>query len=338
MLGYLLRKSLLLLVLFLTASGLLFVASRAALGDGILLAQKVPDPERAAQIEEALGLNDPLPIQYIAYLRNFVSGAWGASLINQRSVRGEVSQRLPATLELAISALIIGVIVGVGTTLLAEALPGTWVKRLPEALGALGLTVPIFWLGFLLIIVGAVWLDWFPASGRFDFTLSRPSGTGFLIIDSLASGSGEALLSALKHLALPAVCLSFFPAAVVSGLLRARLQEPQWQRLQIALRAKGLSASSISLKHGLRLLGAPLVIALGTSVGLLLGGSVLTETVFAWPGMGRYLVGAVLDRDLFVIQYALLLVMLLIFASVWLSEILAAVLNPRLTQGGGDED
>lgn len=333
MIAYALRKSLLLLALFLTASVLLFTATRLALGDGLLLAQKAPDPERTRQIETALGLHLPWPQQYVGYLGNFLSGDWGASLLSQRPVADEVRDRLPATLELSLTAMAIGVVMGIGTTLLAEALPWRWARRLPEALGALGLTVPIFWLGLLLIIVGAVWWGAFPASMRFDFTLEKPTGTGFLLIDSLAAGDGTAFASAVNHLALPALCLSFFPAAVVSGLLRARLAEPRWQRLLIALRAKGLSPAAIWLRHGLRLLGAPLVIALGTSFGLLLGGSVLTETVFSWPGMGRYLVGAVLDRDIFIIQYALLLVMFLIFAVVWISELLAVAMNPRLTQG-----
>lgn len=338
MVAYALRKSLLLLALFLTASALLFVASRLALGDGVLLAQKAPNPERAAQIEAQLGLDQPWPQQYLGYLGNFLRGEWGASLLNQRSVAEEVRRRLPATLELSLSALVIGVLIGLATTLLAEALPGRWAKRLPEALGALGLTVPIFWLGLLLIIVGAVWWDVFPASGRFTFTVERPDGTGFLILDSIRAGNWEALGVTLNHLALPAFCLSFFPAAVMSGLLRARLAEPSWRRLLIALRAKGLSPGAIWLRHGLKLLGAPLVIALGTSFGLLLGGSVLTETVFAWPGMGRYLVGAVLDRDVFVIQYALLLVMFLIFAVVWASELLAVAINPRLAKAEGGDD
>jgi len=338
MVAYALRKSLLLLALLLTASALLFTASRLALSDGVLLAQKAPDPVRSAEIEAELGLDLPWPQQYLGYLGNFVRGDWGASLLNQRSVAEEVRNRLPATLELSLTALVIGVAMGLGTTLIAQALPGRWAKRLPEALGALGLTVPIFWLGFLMIIVGAVWWGAFPVSGRFDFTLIRPRGTGFLIVDSLRAGDWAALGSSLHHLALPAFCLSFFPAAVVSGILRARLAEPRWQRLLIALRAKGLSPGAIWLRHGLRLLGAPLVIALGTSFGLLLGGSVLTETVFAWPGMGRYLVGAVLDRDVFVIQYALLLVMCLIFAVVWATELLAVVINPQLARTEGGED
>nr|WP_267908258.1 ABC transporter permease [Cerasicoccus arenae] len=226
---------------------------------------------------------------------------------------------------------------GLATTLLGEALPWGWAKKMPAVLGALGLTVPIFWLGLLMIIVGAVWCGAFPVSGQFNFMLDRPSGTGFLVIDSIRSGDGAALVSALHHLALPAFCLSFFPAAVVSGLLRARLHEPRWQRLVIALRAKGLSHAAIWLRHGLRLLGAPLIIALGTSFGLLLGGSVLTETVFAWPGMGRYLVGAVLDRDVFVIQYALLFVMFLIFVVVWGAELLAVALNPQLANSEVDD-
>lgn len=338
MIAFAVRKTLLLLALFLTASALLFTASRLALGDGVLLAQKAPDPARAAEIEAALGLDQPWPAQYVGYLGNFLRGEWGASILNQRSVADEVKNRLPATLELSLSALAIGVLIGIGTTLLAETAPWRWARSLPEALGALGLTVPIFWLGLVLIIVGAAWLGWFPVSGRFDFILERPTGAGFLLIDSLAAGNWAALVSALHHLALPAFCLSFFPAAVVSGLLRARIQEPRWQRLIIALRAKGLSPASIWLRHGLRLLGAPLIIGLGTSFGLLLGGSVLTETVFAWPGMGRYLVGAVLDRDVFIIQYALLLVMFLIFAVVWLSELLAVALNPQLAQVKGGSD
>ena len=319
---------------FLFASLALFCAIKLVPGDPVALRMKNPDPARVAAIRESYGLNDPLPVQYVRYLGNFLSCSWGESLVTGREVRGQIKEFFPATLELAIAALVLGVASGIIAAFGAQWLRWRIFARISSGLGALGLTMPIFWVGLMLIVAGSFWLGWFPAGGRFDFAREMPEGTGFLTVDAVLSGRLDLFLVACRHLALPVCCLSLYPAALVSGVLRARFEDARLGALVRALRAKGLSPRQIWLKHVLRLLGAPVVTVIGTNFGALLGGAVLTETVFSWPGMGRYLVEAVLNRDLFVVENGLLLVILLAFAVVTFSDLVALLVNPQTRSSG----
>ena len=319
----------LLACVFLLASLVLFCAVKLVPGDPVALRMKNPDPVRVEAIRESLGLNDPLPVQYGRYLVNFLSGSWGNSLITGQSVGGQMREFFPATLELALAALLLGVSAGIAAALGAQWLRWGVLGRVSSGFGALGLAVPNFWLGLMLIVTGSYWLGWFPAGGRFDFAREMPRGTGFLTLDCLLAGRPDHFLVACRYLTLPVCCLSLYPAALVSGVLFARFEDPRLLALVRALRAKGLPPSRIWLKHVLRLLGAPVVTVVGTNFGALLGGAVLTETVFSWPGMGRYLVEAVLNRDLFVVENGLLLVILLAFTVVALSDLAALLVNPQ---------
>lgn len=323
------RKLVLAASIFLIASTVIFFAIRAVPGDPIALRLKNPDPVRVAQERQRLGLDQPVPVQWWRYVTSFVSGDWGQSFTSGRRVRADVDQFFPATLELGMVALVLGVLVGVSMAVCAEVLHLTALRRIAFLLGTLGLTVPIFWIGMLLLIVGSWWLGWFPSSGRFDLALIPPeSRTGFLLLDATLAGDGEGLLSAVNHLVLPALCLSLFPAAQVCGVLQARLQDRRLQTLLISLRARGLGPVRIWLRHLLWVVSAPVITVIGSNFGTLLGGAVLTETVFSWPGIGRYLVGAVIDRDLYVVQNVLLLVILLVVAVVFLTDFVAYLVNP----------
>jgi len=321
--------------LFLGASLLLFAAIQALPGDPVALHLKAPTPETVERLRAELGLDEPLVFQYARYAGGFLTGDWGESLRTGRPVLAEVAGRLPATLELAFSAMLGGLFIGVGAALLAEWLPRGPLERLPRALGAIGLTVPIFLLGLFFILAGRLWLGWFPASGRFDHQFSEPGITGFLLIDTLLAGRPGLFLVALEHLFLPALTLAFYPAALAAGILHGRLREPRLRVLLVGLRARGLGRRRIWLGHVLRLLGAPLVVALGSNFGILIGGAVLTETVFTWPGMGSYLVQGVLERDPFVVKHALLLVILLVFAVIYVSDLLALAVNPTARKEAG---
>lgn len=322
------RKLALLIGVFFGATLLLFAAIKAVPGDPVALRLKRPDPERVAQMRADLGLDQPLLIQYGAYLERFVTGDWGRSLISGRTVASEIGTFFPATLELALTALVLGALGGIVLALSAEALGLRGLRKFTRALGALGLTVPIFWLGLLFLLAGSYALGWFPGGGRFDFARVAPEGTGFLLLDTLLAGRFDLFLIAVQHLALPVLTLALYPAALVSGVMAERFAEPRLQTLVRALRAKGLSPWQIWGKHVLRLLAAPLITVLGTNFGALLGGAVLTETVYSWPGMGRYLVEAVLNRDIFVLESGLLLIILLAFAVVSLADVLATAANP----------
>ncbi len=330
--GYLLQKLGTLLLVFISASAILFTAVNFVPGDPISLRLKNPDPERVAAIRKELGLDAPLLHQYLHYTINFLRGKWGESLITGQKVSEEINEYFPATMELALIALILGVTLGLIAALCAQWFKFSLWRNTALALGALGLTVPIFWLGLMLIVVGSLWMGWFPTGGRFDYAMPLPRGSGFLLFDSLASGRFDMFQVACHHLALPVCCLALYPAALVCGVLQARLEDPRIQELVSALKAKGLAGWQIWFKHILRLLGAAVITVVGTNFGALLGGAVLTESVFSWPGMGRYLVGAVLNRDLYVIENGLLLVILLAYLSITLADVLAFLANPTVKQ------
>lgn len=330
--AFAMREGWRLLFIFLTTSLFLFIALELMPGDPVSLRVKNPDPARIAEIRDSLGLNDPGWERYGRGLVDFVTFDWGESLISGRPVLEEVRRFLPATLELAVLGLLFGVSLGTTMVLLGHATGWRWLMQPIRGMAALGLTVPIFWIGMLLVLFFSVWLGWLPVGGRFDFTHSAPSGSGFLLVDALLAGDGEAFLIALRHLALPVVTLGFYPAAVVAGTLEARLGEPFVARLTTALRARGFTPLRIWGRHILRLVSGPVVTVVGTQAGALMGGAVLTETVYSWPGMGRFLVEGVLNRDLFVIQHGLMLVVVLSLSLVLLADFVAALLDRQLRQ------
>jgi dipeptide transport system permease protein len=317
-------------LVFLLASLALFMAIEWMPEDPVSLRIKNPDPERVEAIREELGLNDALVVRYGRVLTDFVVLDWGTSLISGRSVRAEVARFLPATIELGLGGLLLGSLLGSALVLSAHASGRRWLLHPVRGLAALGLTVPIFWIGLLMILFFAVALDWLPAGGRFDYLREAPSGTGFFVLDSLLAGDLESLRIALSHLFLPAMTLALYPAAVVAGTLESRLGEPAVGRLVAALEARGISVLKIWGWHIPRLLSGPVATVIGTQAGALLGGAVLTETVYSWPGMGRFLVDGVLNRDIFVIQNGLLLVVLLALTVTAIADILARILDPRL--------
>ena len=334
-----LRKGLLVVLVFSLASLIVFSAVKAIPGDPVELRLKYPDPVRVAAERERLGLDRPFPAQWWSFARSFVSLEWGESLLSGRPVRDDVAQFLPATIELSLAALSLGVIFGTFTAVFAEVFQVAALRRFAFFMGTIGLTVPIFIVGLLSLVAGSLWLGWFPSGGRFDLGMIPPDvRTGLLTVDSLLGGDWDALGTALLHLALPALCLSLYPAAQVCGVLQARLQDQSLRTLVISLRARGLGPVRIWCGHVLRIVAAPVITVVGSSFGALLGGAVLTETVFSWPGIGRHLVHSLLGRDVFVIENVLLLVILLVVVVVFLSDIVSHFINPlsarRSSQGG----
>lgn len=323
------RKVVLLLAIFLFAGTALFWAVRAVPGDPVALRLKNPDPVRVAAVRAQLGLDDPLPAQWWRYVSRFGAGEWGRSITSGRTVRDDVAEFFPATIELSLAALVLGVLFGATMAVGGEVFRVGALRRLAFALGTIGLTVPVFFVGFLALIVGSWWLGWFPSSGRFDVAMIAPPGfTGFLTVDSMLAGDGAAFVTACRHLTLPALCLSLFQAAYVCSVLQARLQDARLKTLVISLRARGLGPARIWGRHIFKVVSAPVLTVIGTNFGGLLGGAVLTETVFSWPGVGRYLVSAVIARDVFVVENVLLLVVLLVVAVVFATDVLARILNP----------
>ncbi len=315
---------------FLGASLVLFTMIRLLEGDPVSLRLKNPDPELVAMERARLGLDDPLPLQYFNYLGRFVSGDWGRSLITERPVAEDIASRLAATLELTLAAMALGALYGIPVALLASSSKSWWLRKVSHGLGVIGVVIPIFWLGFILIVVGSLWLQVFPTEGRFDFTYDKPHVTGFLLLDVILTGKLELFGLVLRHLCLPAICLSFYPAAVAVNVIHPRLQGPLVRNLVVALKARGLGPIRLWVKHLLKLTSPPLITALGTNFSALLGGAVLTETVFSWPGMGSYLINAILEKDLFVIENGFLFVIVLVFSTVSLTDSVARRMDPTL--------
>lgn len=322
--------------IFLIASFGIFLALEAMPEDPVSLRVKNPDPARIAEIRQSLGLDDPWLVRYVRGVGDFIVLDWGQSLISGRPVREEVGRFLPATVELAVLGICVGTFLGVSMVLMAHATGWAWLMQPVRGLAALGLTVPIFWIGLLLIIFFSVRLGLLPVGGRFDFTHASPDGTGIFLIDSLLAGDMKAFWISLRHLILPVMTLSLYPAAVVAGTLEGRLGESYLQRLVTALKARGFSPLRIWGRHVLRLVSGPVVTVIGTQAGALLGGAVLTETVYSWPGMGRYLVDGVLNRDVFLIQNGLLLVVVMSLVVVTFSDFLAKQLDHQLATSEED--
>lgn len=322
------------MLVFFLASLIVFSAVRAIPGDPVKLRLKYPDPVRVAAERERLGLDRPFPAQWWSFSRSFVSLDWGESLLSGRPVRDDVAQFLPATIELSLAALFLGVLFGTLTAVFAEVFQMSALRRLAFFMGTVGLTIPIFIVGLLSLVVGSLWLGWFPSGGRFDLGVIPPEvRTGLLTVDCLLAGDWSALGTALLHLALPASCLSLYPAAQVCGVLQARLQEERLRTLVISLRARGLGPVRIWSLHVLRIVATPVVTVIGSSFGALLGGAVLTETVFSWPGIGRHLVHSLLGRDVFVIENVLLLVILMVVVVVFLTDVISHLINPLSSRG-----
>lgn len=334
-----LRKLGLLVATFVTAGTCIFFAVQAVPGDPVGLRLKNPDPVLVAEERARLGLDQPVAMQWWLHQTRFVSGDWGRSFTTGRDVRADFAEFFPATLELGLAGLFLGVVVGVVTAVGAEVLRAAWLRRFAVFLGTLGLTVPIFWIGLLLLMTGSLVLGWFPSGGRFDLAmLPPPTRTGLLTVDAVLAGDFGALSTALAHLALPALCLSLYPAAQVCAVLLARLQDPKLRTLVTSLRARGLHPLRIWGRHIARVASAPLITVVGSNFGALLGGAVLTETVFSWPGIGRYLVDAVISRDLYVVQNVLLFVLMLVVVVVLATDLLAQAVHPTALRDSAEKE
>jgi peptide/nickel transport system permease protein len=263
----------------------------AALGDHATDAQ-------IAQFRAEYHLDRPLPEQYLTYLEGIFHGNLGTSIRTRRPVSADLADSFPATLELSFAALALAILVGIPAGVWSAVFRG----RLPDhvvRLGSLvGGSIPVFWLGLILIGLGYYQLGWFPGGGRLDnFVAPPPARTGLYVIDSLLSGDLEALRSSLAHLVLPALTLGYFSTAVIARMTRSSMLEVLGQDYIRTARAKGLQERLVISRHGLRNALIPTVTIIGLTFGSLLSGAVLTETIFSWPGLGRYATASAVSLD-----------------------------------------
>jgi dipeptide transport system permease protein len=317
-----------------------FALIRLIPGDPIevMVGERRLDPAAHAALMQQLGLDQPLHVQYLRYLGGLLQGDLGNSLVTREPVALEFAALFPATIELALAALLLALAVGLPLGMAAALKRGSWFDQAVMALATVGNSMPVFWWGLILIMFFSVGLEWTPVSGRVGIEFDVNPVTGFMLLDSaLASWRGEepgAFVSALLHLALPAVVLGTIPMAVVARMTRSALLEVLREDYMRTARAKGLPPWRVVGVHGLRNALIPVVTVLGLQVGSLLGGAVLTETIFSWPGIGKWLIDAIARRDYPVVQAGILVSALIFIGVNLLVDLLYGVVNPRMRGGG----
>jgi len=324
------RRLLALPVLLLGVSLVVFVVSRLVPGDPArVLAGPFATETDVERLRTIYGLDRPLGEQYFSYLGRVVQGDLGKSFRSQRPVTVELSDRLPATIELTLAALCIGIPLGLWLGVSAAQRQNGLADNLATLGSIAGISVPLFWIGLMLAALFGVALQWLPFSGRTAAFTELPRVTGVLLIDAVVAQNWAVLLDGLRHLILPAVTLSVVPLALVSRVTRASFIEVLRQDYIRTARAYGFSEPRIMRQHAAKNALLPLVTLLGVLVPSLLNGAVLTETVFSWPGVGTLLLNSIAGRDYAVIQGAALLFATFYVLANLLVDISYAWLDPR---------
>ena len=282
---------------------------------------------------EANGLNDPIVIQYFNFLTGALTGDLGESYYTHTAVTQELLSRFPATVELALVAIVIAGVVGVALGVVSATHKNSPIDGLATILALVGVSMPIFWLGVLLIILFAGVLHVLPSSGRIDPLLQPVGGTGLYLLDTLLSGDFEAFVDAARHIVLPALALSMYSMAVITRMTRSSMLETLNEDYVRTARAKGLKRGRVNIHHALRNAMLPVTTVIGLQLGSLLGGAMLTETVFAWPGIGKYVVDCILKSDYPVVQGAVLLIAVIFVVINLVVDVIYAYLDPRITYG-----
>ncbi|MDF3920236.1 ABC transporter permease subunit [Salinicola salarius] len=309
-----------------------FAFIRLLPGDPILLmaGERGISAERYAQLEAQLGFDRPLVFQYLDFLKGLLHGDLGNSLVTHSPVMDEFMSRFPATLELSLFALAFAVIIGLPAGVLAAVKRGKTLDHTVMGVSLTGYSMPIFWWGLLLIMLFSSTLGWTPVSGRISFLYFIDSVTGFMTIDSLIAGDWGAFLSALHHLVLPAIVLGTIPLAVIARQTRSSMLEVLGEDYVRTARAKGLSNFRVIMVHTLRNALISVVTVIGLQVGLLLAGAILTETIFSWPGIGKWMIDAISRRDYPSVQGGLVLIAFIVMIVNLLVDIAYGVINPRI--------
>jgi peptide/nickel transport system permease protein len=293
------RRLVLLIFVVFGVSVVTFVISHMIPGDPArMMAGERASDETVAQMREALGLDQPLHVQYLTYVGDLLQGDFGVSIRTQRPVMDDILRFFPATIELAVAALLFAIVLGIPLGVLSAVAKDRGIDHLTRTLSVTGISTPAFWLGLLLIYLFYGQLGILPGSGRIAGNMSPPPFvTGFYTVDSVIAGDWAALRSALAHLILPALTLGFIHLGVVTRQIRSAMLEVLQEDYIRTAKASGLSRARIILDHGLRNALIPSVTMIGLAFGDLLYGAVLTETVFAWPGMGNYVVESIAALD-----------------------------------------
>lgn len=328
---YVLKRLLMLVPVLLGISIVVFLVIHLIPGDPVtvMLGEKA-SPERAELLRKELGLYDPLYVQYFRFLQRALMGDLGRSIRSNDSVLTEIMARFPATVELTFTSLLLATVLGVILGIIAAVKQYSLWDNLGMIIAIFGVSIPVFWLGLMLIILFSVELKWLPATGRLSVGMALSRITGLNILDSLLTLNLKALTDTLKHLMMPSIALGTIQMAVIARMTRSSMLEVVRQDYIRTARAKGLSERVVIYKHALKNALIPVITVIGLTVGRLLGGAVLTETIFAWPGIGKLAVDSIYSRDYPLVQGVVLLIATgFVFVNL-IVDVFYAFLDPRI--------
>jgi dipeptide transport system permease protein len=332
MLRFLGSRLAILIPTFLGVTFVAFAFIRLIPGDPILLmvGERGISPERHAEMMAQFGFDRPFLVQYLGFLGNLLHGDLGRSIVTREPVLSEFLTLFPATVELAVAGMLVALVIGLPAGIVAAVKRGTVLDHTVMGVSLTGFSMPIFWWGLLLIILFSGILQWTPVSGRISLLYFVEAKTGFMLIDSLLSDEEGAFRSALSHLILPAIVLGTVPLAVIARQTRSAMLEVLGEDYVRTARAKGLPPMRVVGVHALRNALIPVVTVIGLLIGTLFGGAILTETIFAWPGVGKWLVDSISRRDYPSVQGGIVLIATIVMLVNLGVDLLYGLINPRI--------
>ncbi|GAJ60547.1 oligopeptide ABC transporter permease [Geobacillus thermoleovorans B23] len=295
----------------------------------VILGQKATK-EAVAALTHKLGLDEPWYVQYVKYIGGLLHGDLGESIRTGAPIAEEIWPYLAATIELSLAAMLIAVIIGVNAGIISAWFQNSWFDYIAMVLALIGVSMPIFWLGLMEQWLFSIELDWLPTSGREDVRNPVEPITHLYLIDTLLSGNTDQFWQVIQHLVLPSMALATIPMAIIARMTRSSMLEVMKSDYIRTARAKGLSMFWVVYKHSLKNAIIPVLTVIGLQTGLLLGGAILTETIFSWPGIGRYIYDAIGYRDYPVIQSGILIIATIFIFINLIVDLLYAIIDPRI--------
>jgi len=333
MIKYIFKRLFSLLPVLIGITLLVFTLLHLIPGDpAVVLLGERATPEQIESLRQQLGLNQPLPIQYFNFLFNVIRFDFGKSIISGIPITDEITTRWPATFELSVAAMLIALILGIPAGIFAAVRKNSWLDNLLMSSSLIGVSLPVYWLGLLLIYLFAVNLQLLPPSGRIsvDAGFNFKQITGFYVLDSLLRLDIKTLQDVLSHLILPAITLGTIPLAIIARITRSAMLEVLSQDYIRTARAKGVPEYFVILKHALKNAFLPISTTIGLQFGTLLSGAILTETIFSWPGIGSWIYEGILARDYPVVQGGVIFVSVTFVLINLLVDLSYTFLDPRI--------
>ena len=332
MFGFIIRRTLSIIPTLLGVSIVIFLMLAITPGDPaeLLLGERATE-ETLENMREHLGLNEPLYVQYGMFLKRLIKFDLGETIWTRQKVWDEIKQRYPATIELSVAAMFLSCFFGIILGIISATKQYSWFDYMSMIASLIGVSIPVFWLGLVLMLVFSLYLGWFPMSGRLGVGIDIEIITNFYVLDAILTRNWAGLRDAIWHLTLPAVALSTIPLAIIARMTRSSMLEVLRQDYIKTAKAKGLGQAKVVLKHALRNGLIPVITVIGLQFGIMLGAAILTETVFAWPGVGKWIFDGVVKRDYMVIQGGTMIVASCFVIVNLVVDVLYAVINPRIS-------